>query len=354
MEKISHIIDKLKTRHNASKEELLFLLNNINKESINELKLAADSIRKEKYGKKVFSRGLLEFSNYCKRNCVYCGLRKDNKEANRYRLNYDEIFESCQKGYSLGYKTFVLQGGEDPYFTDDKIVYIVKSLKEKFPDAAITLSIGEKSKSSYKKYFKAGADRYLLRHETADKDLYNKLHPKMEFDSRARCLKDLKEIGYQVGAGFMVGIPGQKNKHFVKDLLFLKELKPEMVGIGPFLPQSDTPLKGQNKGSLEKTLILLSIIRLLLPDVLLPATTAVGTVDEYGRENALLAGANVVMPNVSPINVREKYKLYDGKICIDDKPSHCRHCIEGRINSVGFELDLSRGDNINWEDVRNV
>lgn len=293
-------------------------------------------------------RGLIEFTNYCKNTCTYCGIRVFNKKVDRYRLSLEDILNCCSEGYRLGYRTFVLQGGEDPYFTDDKIVEIVKNIKEKFKDCAVTLSIGEKSYESYKKYYDAGADRYLLRHETASKTLYEKLHPGMSFENRRRCLRDLKEIGYQVGAGFMIGIPGQTNEDFVKDLLFLKELEPHMVGIGPFIPQCDTPLGNEKGGTVEVTVLMLSIIRLLLPQVLLPSTTALGTIHPMGREMGLKAGANVVMPNLSPTCVREKYALYDGKICTGDEAAECRMCIQNRIESAGFTLDMSRGDNNLW------
>jgi biotin synthase len=257
----------------------------------------------------------------------------------------------CRKGYSLGYKTFVLQGGEDPYYTDDKIINIIKSIKNLFPDCAITLSMGEKDYSTYKKFYEAGADRYLLRHETASKSLYEELHPDMSFENRRRCLKNLKEIGYQIGAGFMIGLPNQTNEDYVNDLVFLKKLKPHMVGIGPFIPHKDTVLKDQPAGTLEDTTTLLALIRLLLPDVLLPATTALGTINPMGREEGLKAGANVVMPNLSPTNVRDKYMLYDNKICTGDEAAECRKCIENRINNAGFSLDLTRGDNILWRRI---
>ncbi|MFD3158543.1 [FeFe] hydrogenase H-cluster radical SAM maturase HydE [Haloimpatiens sp. FM7330] len=342
------LIDKLFKENYLNGQELLELLNNITEESKEYLMQKAHETSINTYSNKVFMRGLIEFTNYCKRNCVYCGIRASNKNADRYRLSLEEILYVCDMGDRLGYKTFVLQGGEDDYYTDDKIVEIVSAIKEKHPNSAVTLSIGEKSYEAYKKYYDAGADRYLLRHETASRELYKKLHPNASFENRIQCLWNLKDIGYQVGSGFMVQLPGQTNEDYVKDLLFLKKLSPHMVGIGPFISHKDTPLRKEKNGTVEVTTTLLSIIRLLLPDVLLPATTALGTIDPLGREKGLKAGANVVMPNLSPISVRKKYSLYDGKICTGDEAAECRKCIEGRINKAGFTVDLSRGDNINW------
>lgn len=344
---IRELIDRLYLNNELNREELLMLLNDITEDDIAYLQDKAVQMRTKLYGNKVFMRGLIEFTNYCARDCIYCGIRKSNRSADRYRLTKEQVLECCQVGYDLGYRTFVLQGGEDPYYTDDRVIDMIKSIKAIYPDCAITLSIGEKSYESYKMFYDAGADRYLLRHETNSRHLYEALHPNMSYDNRIRCLKDLKAIGFQVGAGFMVGLPGQTNEDFVNDLLFLKELNPEMVGIGPFISQKDTPLSEEKSGTAEKTCILLSIIRLLLPEALLPATTALGSIDKKGRELGLKSGANVVMPNLSPTNVRDKYALYDGKICTGDEAAHCRHCIEGRIRSVGFEVDMSRGDHIN-------
>lgn len=345
---MKNIINKLYENNFLNEKELLYLLNNISPESKKYLTLKANELRLKYYKDKVYLRGLIEFTNYCKNNCAYCGIQSNNKNADRYRLSCEEIINCCSKGYLLGYRTFVLQGGEDPFYTDEKIIDIVSSIKSKFPDCAITLSIGEKSYESYKKYYDAGADRYLLRHETASKKLYDFLHPNMSFENRINCLKSLKNIGYQVGAGFMIGLPNQTNEDYVKDLIFLKNLNPHMIGIGPFIPHKDTIFKNEKSGTLEKTTTLLSIIRLLLPTVLLPATTALGTISPLGREQGLKAGANVVMPNLSPTSVRNKYLLYDGKICTGDEAAECRKCIENRINNAGFSLDLSRGDNINW------
>ncbi len=299
-------------------------------------------------GDVVYMRGLIEFTNYCSRNCVYCGIRRENSKADRYRLTLEDILECAELGDKLGYKTFVLQGGEDAYFTDEKLIEIIKAIKSRFPDNAITISLGERSYESYKKLYEAGADRYLLRHETATKDFYERFHPGASFENRRQCLFDLKEIGYQIGAGFMVGLPGQTNEDLVRDLRFIKELNPHMCGIGPFIPHKDTPLKNEEAGTLDKTIIMLSLVRLLVPKILLPATTALGSINPLGREMGLKAGANVVMPNLSPKSVREKYSLYDGKICTGDEAAECRNCIERRINNAGFKVEISRGDNLDW------
>lgn len=348
MKELAKLIDKLYETNDLSAEELLTLLNEMSEDDKQYLFQRAHATRVANYGDKVYMRGLVEFTNFCKRSCVYCGIRAQNKNAERYRLNMEEILSACEEGERLGYQTYVLQGGEDDYYTDEKVVDIIKNIKAKFPKCAITLSIGEKSYESYKKFFDAGADRYLLRHETASKELYESLHPGMSFENRIRCLKDLKEIGFQVGAGFMVGLPNQTNNTFVQDLKFIKELKPHMVGIGPFIPQHDTPLGKESGGTVEKTLVMLALTRLLLPDVLLPSTTALGSIDPMGREKGIKVGANVVMPNLSPTKVRAKYALYDGKICTGDEAAECRNCIEGRIRNAGFSVDMSRGDNLKW------
>ena len=343
---VKDIIDKLYSTTNASREELLFLLDNLSEENKEYLIEKAHRVAVENYSKNVYIRGLIEFTNYCIRDCKYCGIRKSNHKADRYRLSIDEILECADIGDKLGYKTYVLQGGEDSYFTDEKMVEIIKKIKEKYPGNAITLSLGERSYKSYKMMFNAGADRYLLRHETATKELYDSLHPNGSFENRIQCLKNLKEIGYQVGAGFMVGLPNQSNKNLIDDLIFLKELNPHMCGIGPFIPHKDTPLANEKGGTLEKTITMLALVRLMLPKILLPATTALGSVDPLGREKGLKAGANVVMPNLSPTNVREKYSLYDGKICTGDEAAECRVCIERRINAAGFNLEITRGDSL--------
>ena len=297
------------------------------------------------YGRGVYTRGLIEFTNYCKNNCHYCGIQRGNQEVERYRLSKEEILSCCEEGYRLGFRTFVLQGGEDPYFMDEKIVEIVQAIKKAFPDCAVTLSIGEKSRASYEKYFRAGADRYLLRHETADKEHYQYLHPKeLSWEHRMRCLKDLKEIGFQVGCGFMVGSPHQTAKTLAKDLYFIQEFQPDMCGIGPFIPQHATVFAKEKAGTLQDTLFLLSLLRLIHPNMLIPATTALGTIDKRGRELGILSGANVLMPNLSPTAVRKKYLLYDNKICTGDESAQCRACLSRRMESIGAHLLVDRGD----------
>ncbi|WP_195999471.1 [FeFe] hydrogenase H-cluster radical SAM maturase HydE [Clostridium sp. 1001271B_151109_B4] len=353
---VIEIIDKLYNTNTATREELNYLLDNLTIRDKEYLIEKSHEIALNNYGNNVYIRGLIEFTNYCSRDCKYCGIRKSNNKADRYRLSIEQILECAELGEKLGYKTFVLQGGEDPYFTDEIMVEIIKKIKEKYPYNAITLSLGERSYESYERMFKAGADRYLLRHETASKELYESLHPNSSFENRRMCLENLKKIGYQIGAGFMVGLPNQTNNDLVNDLLYLKELNPHMCGIGPFIPHQDTPLYNEKCGTLEKTTTMLALVRLMLPKVLLPATTALGSIDPLGREKGLKAGGNVVMPNLSPTNVREKYSLYDGKICTGDEAAECRACIEKRINKAGFKLNISRGDSLvlSEEEINNI
>lgn len=301
--------------------------------------------QKETFGNEVYTRGLIEISNYCKNDCIYCGIRRSNQNAERYRLSEEEILSCCESGYALGFRTFVLQGGEDGYYTDDLLEDLLHKIKAAYPDCAITLSLGERSRESYERLYTAGADRYLLRHETANEAHYGKLHPaEMSLKNRKQCLYTLKEIGYQVGCGIMVGSPYQTIDNLVEDLAFMKEFNPHMVGIGPFIPQKDTPFGEMEPGSLEMTLFLLAIIRLMLPKVLLPATTALGTIHSRGRELGILAGGNVVMPNLSPVKVRKKYALYDNKICTGEEAAECRGCLGNRMESIGYKLVVSRGD----------
>ncbi len=332
------IIQKLFETRDASDDELKLLIDLPDSETA-PLRDAALKRRREFYGNDVFIRGLIEFSNYCKNNCYYCGIRAGNNQVERYHLTKDQILQCCDTGYTLGFRTFVLQGGEDLSYSDDAICDIVHTIKQNYPDCAVTLSIGEKSKETYQAYFDAGASRYLLRHETATPCHYAHLHPAcMSLENRKQCLWNLKSIGFQVGAGFMVGSPGQTLDCLIADLRFLQELSPDMIGIGPFLPHAQTPFANEPKGSLQRTLNLLSILRLMFPYVLLPSTTALGTIDPIGRELGLEAGANVVMPNLSPIDVRKLYTLYDNKICMGDEAAQCIRCLRMRVRSVGFQI----------------
>ena len=339
------LVDQLTERGNLDDDGILALMLSEDPDANDYLAAKAREVREKYYGKDVYIRGLIEFTNYCRNNCYYCGIRRDNKNIERYRLSEEQILSCTDSGYELGFRTFVLQGGEDPYYNDDRMVSIVKSIKEKHPDCAITLSIGERSFDSYERLYKAGADRYLLRHETADKAHYESLHPEeMSYDNRIRCLLDLRRIGYQIGCGMMVGSPGQKPEHLLKDLRFIQMFTPEMVGIGPFVPHHDTRYANCEPGTAELTVRLLSLIRLLNPMVLLPATTALGTVDAFGREKGLAAGANVVMPNLSPTDVRDKYLLYDNKICTGDEAAECVRCLSLRVSKAGYQIVTSRGD----------
>ncbi|MDD4565154.1 MAG: [FeFe] hydrogenase H-cluster radical SAM maturase HydE [Eubacteriales bacterium] len=342
---MNQLIDKLKKDHRLTKEEYIALLKNRDPELSEYLFEKARNVREQYYGRDIYLRGLIEFTNYCKNDCYYCGIRRSNRNVSRYRLTKAQILACCREGYLLGFRTFVLQGGEDGHYNDTMIVDIIREIKSLYPDCALTLSIGERSYESYKAFYDAGADRYLLRHETADPIHYRRLHPSsLTLEARKQCLQGLKEIGYQVGSGFMVGAPGQTPESLAEDLLYLQELRPHMVGIGPFIPHHDTPFSAEPEGTTELTLFLLGLIRLMLPAVLLPATTAIGTIDPAGREKAILAGANVVMPNLSPKEVRDKYLLYDNKICTGDEAAECRHCIEGRMQLIGYQVVVDRGD----------
>lgn len=343
------LVEKLIRQQELTKEEYVELLKQYdNEEVVNRLAQEAVRLRKENYGEKVFIRGLIEFTNYCKNNCYYCGIRGGNKNAIRYRLSKEEIFSCCENGYELGFRTFVLQGGEDLHYTDELMAEIVREIKQKYPDCAVTLSIGERSYESYKILKEAGADRYLLRHETANEQLYGYLHPSnLSLKNRMKCLQDLKSLGYQVGAGFMVGSPTQTLENLAEDLVFLKEFEPQMVGIGPFIPHHDTKFAEEAAGSVELTVFLLSIIRIILPKVLLPATTALATASEDGREKGLKAGANVVMPNLSPTDNRKKYDLYDNKVSTGGEAAESLEILERLIEKAGYRMVKERGDAIN-------
>ena len=338
-------IDKLREERTLRPEEFRQLLTECDGESLRYINKQAQEVSLRHFGNRIFIRGLIEVSNCCRNNCYYCGIQGSNPNANRYRLSKEEILSACENGYQLGYRSFVLQGGEDPHYTDEVMVPIVAEIRKRYPDCAITLSLGERSKESYQKLYDAGADRYLLRHEAADPELYQKLHPEsLSLENRIQCLWNLKEIGYAVGTGFMVGAPYQTVENLADDLLFIKELDPQMVGIGPFVPHHDTRFKEFPSGSVELTTYLVSILRLMNPHLLLPSTTALGTIDPRGREKGILAGANVVMPNLSPVSVRKKYMLYDGKICTGDEAAECRMCLSRRMERIGCEVVTDRGD----------
>lgn len=339
------LIQKLKITQQLNKVEWMRLIEGRTPELAEYLFKQAREVREKIYGKDVYIRGLIEFTNYCKNDCLYCGIRKSNKNTSRYRLNKEEILECCKQGYELGFRTFVLQGGEDAHFTDERLEEVIKAVKSHYPDCAITLSVGERSYDSYKRLYDAGAERYLLRHETYNAEHYTRLHPSgLSAKNRQMCLWNLKEIGYQVGCGFMVGTPYQTSEHLAEDMMFIKELNPHMVGIGPFIPHRDTPFANEKAGSLELTLYMLGLIRLMVPNVLLPATTALGTIYPNGRELGILAGANVVMPNLSPSVAREKYMLYNNKISTGAEAAECIENLKLRMEEIGYQIVVSRGD----------
>ena len=348
---MKNLIDKLEKNQILSKEEFVRLLAISEKDDIDYLTERAKCIRDDTYGKRVFIRGLIEISNYCKNDCYYCGIRRSNKNAQRYRLSKEQILSCCENGYELGFRTFVMQGGEDAFFKDEVVCDIVSSIKERYPDCAVTLSLGERSTKSYSKMKEAGADRYLLRHETFDNTHYNKLHPvELDPENRKRCLRDLKALGYQTGTGIMVGSPYQTLENIAEDLLFIKELNPEMIGIGPFIPHKDTPFKDFESGTMEMTLRLISILRLLCPKALIPATTALGTISPQGREKGILAGANVIMPNLSPKEDRKKYMLYNDKLSDGEEAAEGLNKLKESMRKIGYEIVEDRGDCIALKD----
>ena len=347
MSRAAILVEQLAATNDLPDQDLLFLLTHRDPETSELLRAAAQKNCLEEYGNRVFVRGLIEFTNICKNDCYYCGIRKSNGDAQRYRLTPEEVLLCCGLGHELGFRTFVLQGGEDGWFTDERLCAIVRSIKERHPDCAVTLSVGERSRESYRLLKEAGADRYLLRHETATPSHYAKLHPpEQTLAHRMECLCALKDLGYQVGAGFMVGSPYQTLEDLVRDLRFLKEFAPHMVGIGPFLTQRDTPFKDFPNGSGELTLFLLSLIRLLLPKVLLPATTALGTLLPDGREQGILHGANVVMPNLSPEDARQKYTLYDNKLHSGAEAAESLGLLRQSLEKIGYVIPTERGDSL--------
>lgn len=345
---LKSLIDRLEETQSLTREEWTELIRRRNPETAEYLFERAREVRIRHYGRDIFIRGLIEFTNYCRNDCYYCGIRKSNGKAERYRLTKDQILSCCELGYRLGFRTFVLQGGEDGWFTDERMADIISEIRSGWPDCAITLSIGEREHESYRMFYEAGANRYLLRHETFDHDHYARLHPPgLSAAHRQKCLRDLKEIGYQVGTGFMVGSPYQTPENLADDMIFLKELNPQMVGIGPFIPHHDTPFADREAGTVELTVYMLGLIRLLLPKVLLPSTTALGTISPDGRERGILAGANVVMPNLSPTQVREKYLLYDNKLCTGDEAAESLKNLDARMKAIGYHITVARGDSLN-------
>ena len=339
------LINKLEKNRTLTLDEYETLIVNRNEEYARILAEKALAAKQRIYKNAVFIRGLIEISSYCKNDCLYCGIRRSNRNCERYRLTKEQILSCCDEGYPLGFRTFVLQGGEDSHFTDDFICSVVDEIKHRYPDCAVTLSLGERSRESYKRFFDSGADRYLLRHETADKEHYEKLHPaNLSFENRMECLHNLKDIGFQTGCGFMVGSPYQTAQTLAKDLKFVETFDPEMCGIGPFIPHRDTPFSGEAAGSVELTCYLLSIVRLMLPFVLLPSTTALGTADPFGREKGILAGANVVMPNLSPSDVKGKYELYNNKLTGGAEAAENKAELEHRMESIGCKIVTDRGD----------
>ena len=342
---IKRLVQLLEETHGLSDEQFALLLTAEDDQLSACLSERARAVREKYYGRSVYIRGLIEFTNYCKNDCSYCGIRKSQPSVSRYRLTEEQILQCCAVGYRLGFRTFVLQGGEDPYWNDDRLCGLVAAVKTGHPDCAVTLSVGERSRESYQKLFDAGADRYLLRHETADPAHYRSLHPEeMDAANRLRCLNALKEIGYQTGCGFMVGSPGQTIGHIVKDLQFIRQFRPQMVGIGPFIPAAGTPFESQPKGSSELTIKLLSMIRLMLPSVLLPATTALGTAEKDGRERGIQAGANVIMPNLSPADVRQKYQLYNDKLSTGEEAAESVARLRSSMEKIGYNVVTDRGD----------
>lgn len=339
------LIDKLETNHTLSKEEFVQLIQNHTPEDAQYLFERARCLRQKYFGNGVFLRGLIEVSSYCHNDCLYCGIRHSNASAERYRLTDEQILSCCAQGHALGFRTFVMQGGEDGKFTDDRMVALISAIKQQYPGCAITLSLGERKRESYQRMFDAGADRYLLRHETADAAHYGKLHPEwMSHSKRMQCLQDLKEIGYQVGTGFMVGSPFQTAENLADDMLFIAQFKPQMVGIGPYIPHHATPFADQPAGTVEQTLFMLGLLRLMIPSLLLPATTALGTLHPQGRELGLMAGANVIMPNLSPADDRSKYMIYDNKLATGAESAEGLKELNTIIESVGYHVEQSRGD----------
>ena len=347
-----NLINKLEQEQRLTKQEWITLIDGRTPELSKHLFERAVKVRQKHYGREVYIRGLIELTNYCKQDCLYCGIRRSNREAERYRLPDEVVLECCKEGYELGFRTFVLQGGEDGFYTDERLTPLIQEIRHLYPECAITLSLGERKRESYQALYEAGANRYLLRHETADDKHYDKLHlDQLTAKDRQESLWQLKEIGFEVGSGFMVGSPYQTTENLAEDMLFLKELNPQMIGIGPFIPHHATPFRDQKAGGLELTLFMIGLLRLMLPKVLLPATTSLGTIANKGRERGILAGANVIMPNLTPVEVRKNYLLYDDKICTTDQPYDSYANVVASMKSIGYEVVVSRGDSLNVEEI---
>ena len=348
-EEKKQLVDQLRDNGSLRKDQWVSLLRERDEEISDYLFGQARKIADYYYGNKIYVRGLIEFTNICKNDCYYCGIRRSNQNVERFRLTDEQIMGCCDVGYEIGYRTFVLQGGEDGYNTRERITKLIRMIKGKYPDTALTLSIGERTREEYQEWFDAGADRYLLRHETANEEHYRKLHPdSLSLTNRKQCLYNLKDIGYQVGTGFMVGSPFQTEEELAEDFLFIKDLGPHMIGIGPFIPHHDTKFKDEKAGTLELTLFCIGLLRLMMPKALIPATTALGTISPQGREMGVKAGANVIMPNLSPVDTREKYLLYDNKICTGEEAAVCVGCLSNRMKNIGYEIVSTRGDYIDY------
>lgn len=339
------IIQELWATRTLSDDQLIQLLECTDSAVLEELCRLARVLREQHYGREVYIRGLIELTNICRNDCYYCGIRRSNREVPRYRLGAEDVLECCAHGYALGFRTFVMQGGEDPYWTEPRLVALIQEMRQRYPDCAITLSLGEWPQSAYEAFYEAGANRYLLRHESFAPEHYGQLHPQ-ELSARHRqdCLRTLKAIGYQTGTGIMVGSPGQRTEHLVQDIRFIEELQPEMIGIGPFLPHRQTPFRDEAPGSLELTLKLLAIFRLMHPKALIPSTTALATLHPEGRIRGILAGANVVMPNLSPREERSKYQLYNDKAALGAEAAEGLGLLAKQLAGIGYILSHQRGD----------
>ena len=339
------LTDKLNREHRLSEAEWIQIFDSWDAYDLQYASRLANCIALERFGRKIYFRGIVEVTNICRNDCYYCGIRCSNKNAARYRLDEEDILKCCEDGYAHGFRTFVLQGGEDPYYDQDRMCHIVRSISERWPDCAVTMSIGELDRDFYQALYDAGARRYLLRHETADPEHYAMLHPApLTLANRMRCLRDLKDIGFQTGCGIMIGTPHQTSRHLAEDMMFMADFRPEMIGLGPFIPHSETPFRDEPAGSVDLTLLVIALCRIMLPDALIPSTTALGTVEKEGRQKGVLAGCNVVMPNLSPLEVRKKYMLYDGKVGTDMSAEAGITALRQQMEEIGYEVVVSRGD----------